>query len=157
VSDLFGCGSSALGWEIFITNVARDVFTAEQIAEIYDLRWRIEIVFKSWKSHFSLTDVPRASAIRVQSYIYAMLIFIAMFQTYMYVRLYQAHYQKNSQQLSLLKLTRFFKEQIWAIILFFQTPEELTPQKLLEQIFYHCVYEARTDRRNYTEKVAALS
>jgi len=146
-----------LGWEIFITNVERDVFTAERIAEIYDLRWRIEIVFKSWKSHFSLANVPRASAIRVQSYIYAMLIFVAMFQTYMYVQLYQAHYQKNSQQLSLLKLARFFKEHIWALILFFQTPEELTPQKLLEQIFYHCVYETRTDRRNYTEKIAALS
>jgi len=146
-----------LGWEIFITNVERDVFTAERIAEIYALRWRIEIVFKSWKSHFSLTHVPRASAIRVQSYIYAMLIFVAMFQTYMYVQMYQTHYQKNSQQLSLLKLARFFKEHIWALILFFQTPEELTPQKLLEQIVYHCVYETRTDRRNYTEKVAALS
>jgi hypothetical protein len=145
-----------LGWEIFITNVARDVFTAEQIAEIYDLRWRIEIVFKSWKSHFSLTNVPKASATRVKSYIYAMLIFIAMFQTYVYARLYQAYYQKNSHQLSLLKLSRFFKEQIWAIILFFQTPEELTPQKLIEQIFYHCVYEARKNRLTFPEKIAAL-
>ncbi len=146
-----------LGWEIFITNVARDVFTTEQIADIYDLRWRIEIVFKSWKSHFSLANVPQASATRVKSYVYAMLIFIAMFQTYVYARLYQAHSQKNSQQLSLLKLARFFKEQIWAVILFFQTPEELTPQKLLEQIFYHCVYDTRNNRHSYTEKIAVLS
>jgi hypothetical protein len=145
-----------LGWEIFITNVDRDVFTAEQIADIYELRWRIEIVFKSWKSHFSLTNVPKASATRVLAYIYAMLIFIAMFQTYVYARLYRAYYQKNSHQLSLLKLARFFKEQIWAVTLFFQTLEEMTPQKLIEQIFYHCVYELRKDRLNYTEKVAAL-
>jgi hypothetical protein len=137
--------------------VARDVFTTEQIADIYDLRWRIEIVFKSWKSHFSLANVPRASATRVKSYVYAMLIFIAMFQTYVYARLYQAHSQKHSQQLSLLKLARFFKEQIWAVILFFQTPAELTPQKLLEQIFYHCVYDTRNNRHSYTEKIAALS
>jgi len=145
-----------LGWEIFITNVGREVLTAEQIAQLYDLRWRIEIVFKSWKSHFSLTNVPKASAIRVQSYIYALLIFIALFQTYVYARLYREHHQKNSQQISLLKLARFFKEHIWAVILFFQTPEEMTSQKVLEQIFYHCIYESRKDRLNYTEKVAAL-
>jgi hypothetical protein len=146
-----------LGWEIFITNVGRDVLTAEQIAAFYELRWRIEIVFKSWKSHFSLKKVPQASAIRVQSYVYALLIFIAMFQTYVYARLYREQHEKNSQQISLLKLARFFKEHIWAVILFFQTLEEMTSQKVLEQIFYHCIYESRKDRLNYTEKVAALS
>jgi len=33
----------------------------------------------------------------------------------------------------------------------------MTSQKVLEQIFYHCIYESRRDRLNYTEKVAALS
>jgi hypothetical protein len=146
-----------LGWEIFITNVGRDVFTAEQIAAFHELRWRIEIVFKSWKSHFSLKKAPQASAIRVQSYVYALLIFIAMFQTYVYARLYREQHEKNFQQISLLKRARFFKEHIWAVILFFQTSEEMTSQKVLEQIFYHCIYESRKDRLNYTEKVAALS
>jgi len=145
-----------LSWEIFITNVDRDVFTAERIAQLYELRWRIEIIFKSWKSHFNLTRVPQASAIRVQSHIYALLIFIALFQTYVYARLYREQQQKNSQQISLLKLARFFKEHVWAVILFFQTPEEMTSQKVLEQTFYHCNYESRNDRLNYTEKVAAL-
>jgi hypothetical protein len=78
--------------------------------------------------------------------------------TYVYARLYQAHSQKNWQSREAgLKLARFFKEQIWAVILFFQTPEELTPQKLLEQIFYHCVYDTRNNRHSYTEKIAVLS
>ena len=64
------------------TNIDLSVFDAEHIAEIYSLRWRIEIVFKSWKSHFNITNVPNASATRVISYIYTTLIFIALFQTF---------------------------------------------------------------------------
>ena len=145
-----------LSWDIFVINVDRTLLTAEQIAEIYDLRWRIEIIFKSWKSHFSTTNVPKASAIRVKSYIYATLIFITMFQTYFFVRLYHEIYRKNNKQLSLLKLSRFFKDQIWAMVLFFHTSANVTIEKVEEQIFYHCVYESRKNRLNYVQQIVSL-
>lgn len=40
-----------LEWEIFLTNVEKEKLTIEQIAKLYGLRWFIEILFKSWKSH----------------------------------------------------------------------------------------------------------
>ncbi len=37
-----------------ITNLSRQEYTAEQIREIYRLRWQIELVFKEWKSYANL-------------------------------------------------------------------------------------------------------
>jgi len=145
-----------LGWEIFITNIDCQLFTAEQIAQLYELRWRIEMVFKAWKSHFHLTNVPKGSAIRVKSYIYAMLIFITIFQTHVYIRLYRENQKRNERQLSLLKLTRFFKEQIWAVILFIEKQKPITQEEIETQIFYHCLYDLRTDRQNHVQKIEAL-
>lgn len=141
-----------LGWDLFITNVAREVLTAKQVTKIYNLRWRIESIFKSWKSHFNLTNVPKANVVRVTSFVYAMLIFITIFQTFVHIRLYKETLSKNKKQLSLLKLSRFFREQIWAIVLF-----GLKPEVLEKQILYHCTYESRTDRQNHAQKTMALS
>jgi len=141
-----------MSWNIFILNVSRDTLSMEQIALLYRLRWRIEIIFKSWKSHFHLRNVPKASFERVLSYIYSILIFITLFQTYVYHRLHRKTIENNLQQLSLFKVTKFFKEQIWAVLLFFMQPERLE-----NQIYYHCSYEKRKKKINYAQTILALS
>jgi len=140
-----------LGWNIFILNVDRKTLDVEQIEKLYGCRWRIEIVFKSWKSHFNIKNVPTASVIRVLSYVYAMLIFITIFQTHIFVNMYNKIKTSNSNQLSLLKLSRFCKDQIWAIMLFF-----INPKIIEKQILYHCLYEKRNDRVNYLQQITEL-
>jgi len=41
-----------MGWTIFITNLREEV-SFEVLLEIYGLRWRIEVIFKAWKSNMS--------------------------------------------------------------------------------------------------------
>lgn len=67
-----------LGWAIFVTNVQRKVLSARAVAEIYGLRWRIETIFKAWKSHFRITEVPEGSPDQLRSIIYARLIFLTV-------------------------------------------------------------------------------
>jgi hypothetical protein len=140
-----------LGWDLFITNVPTEMLTAQQIAEIYDLRWRVEIIFKSWKSYFNITHVPRANLVRVQAHVYAMLLFITIFQVHLFVKLYRENLETNHTQLSLLKVARFFKEHFWMLVLTI-----LNYDMVKEQIFYHCRYDSRTDRRNYAQQLLAL-
>ncbi|MCI0698812.1 IS4 family transposase, partial [candidate division KSB1 bacterium] len=122
-----------MGWDLCITNVPPEMLTAQQIAEIYDLRWRIEIIFKSWKSYFNLADVPRANVVRVQAHVYAMLLFITIFQVHLFVKLYRENLETHHTQLSLLKVARFFKENLWALVL-----SLMNLDMVKEQIFYHC-------------------
>ena len=46
-----------LGWVVFVTNIEDKTLDAKQIAEVYRIRWFIEIIFKAWKSHFNFTKV----------------------------------------------------------------------------------------------------
>jgi hypothetical protein len=39
-----------LDWCLFITNIPEEILTAKQVAKVYRFRWRIEIIFKVWKS-----------------------------------------------------------------------------------------------------------
>ncbi len=69
-----------LGWNIFVTTVDSRHWSSETISEIYGVRWRIEIIFKSWKSHFNLTKTPTGSANQVEALIWAKLLAISLFQ-----------------------------------------------------------------------------
>lgn len=60
-------------WEIIITNLSRD-WTAQQILDLYRVRWQIELVFKSWKSYLKLLDYGYWRAERVLCQLYATLI-----------------------------------------------------------------------------------
>ena len=73
------------GWELFITNVDKEILKPADIAKLYFIRLRLEIIFKSWKSCSRIIDIPKdANKIRTESYIYCMLIFVILFQVHFY-------------------------------------------------------------------------
>ena len=144
-----------MGWAIITTNVPREILTAKKIGEAYGIRWRIETIFKAWKSHFQLSNVPDPSEVRVKSFIYAMLIFVTLFQIYVFAYLFAELYKREGKHLSLIKLAQFFKEQIWALVPYVCNQRMI--ERLVEQIFYHCAYESRLQRFNFYEKMESLS
>ena len=139
-----------LGWDIFILNVSEEILDTKQIATLYRLRWRIEIIFKTWKSHFHLTNVPNACLTRVKSYIIGMLIVLTTFHRY-FALLIKRQLGEDSKQLSLFKLSQFCNNHLWAFIVFQNDYE-----KIDTQIKYHCRYERRRKRRNHAQLVMAL-
>ena len=46
-----------MDWNLFITTVDADVWSLDQVAAAYRLRWTIEIIFKAWKCHLRLEDL----------------------------------------------------------------------------------------------------
>jgi len=49
------------GWNIFVTNVPRPVWPAK-FWRPSTVRWRIEVIFKAWKSHLGLRQLNCRSA-----------------------------------------------------------------------------------------------
>lgn len=146
-----------LGWEIFITNVNLNKLTSQEIAEIYGIRWQIEIIFKSWKSYFKIAETPReANIIRVKSYIYCMLIFITIFQTN-YLRYYSNYSFSKSERISLLKLSQFIAGNMILLLQSEYMLKSLTENTVDKLIRYYCVYESRIDRSNFIQKIISLS
>jgi len=46
-----------MNWNIFITTVDANTWSTKQVADVYRLRWTIEIIFKAWKSHLRLEEL----------------------------------------------------------------------------------------------------
>jgi Transposase DDE domain len=133
------------GWEIFITNVPVHTWTIQDVSNAYGLRWRIEIIFKAWKSHFNFTELTNGCKNYVLILIYTRLIFITLFQV-AFVR-FDRWIDINGQgtHLSLLKFAQFF-----ALFLIMALGSVIVSSGLLmNQILKHCVYEKRPKRLTY--------
>lgn len=143
-----------LEWEIFITNVPSFVWDTKTVAEIYGIRWRIETIFKAWKSHFNLTVMTNGSRYHIETLIYAKLIWITLFQTF-FQQLYTYVFVTTEKHLSLLKVAQFIQQNFWAAILILYSNQSL--DRILEQCIKHCCYEKRKKRINYQEIMVLLS
>lgn len=151
-----------MGWEIFITNVKKEELDPKEIVKLYFLRWRIEIIFKTWKSYFRIIDIPKdANIVRTESYIYCMLIYITLFQVhfYNYYLLKQREAGKTpEQQISMMRLMKFITDNI-EILLILSLSCSITNSNhfICQQIEYYCSYELRKNRMNFEQKFLKLS
>ena len=141
-----------LGWEIFITNVSEHVWDTQTVCSIYGVRWRIEIIFKSWKSHFHMNAFHHPTPTEVYLIIYSRLIFITLFQTTFYDQLAAMTFQITGNYLSLLKASQFFQQDFWLIL-----GQQQNPSLIMDQILKHCTYEKRNRRLNYGQIASSLS
>ena len=138
-----------LGWDLFITNVPQAVWSTPTLCRVYALRWRIEIVFKSAKSHFHLEALPWASAAEVELLIWARLLLITLLHGWLQAQDHADH----DPPLSLLKVAEFFT-WLGPLLLLAPLGAQLLPRWQC-QVQYHCRYEKRR-RLNFIQKLASL-
>ncbi len=144
-----------LGWAIFITNVPTAVLSAQAVARVYGWRWRIETVFKAWKSYFALTEVPAGSKAQVEALIYAKLIFITLFQGCLWQRWWVHLDAQGRPALSLLKVAQAVQSYLLVLVLsHWGVDLALAWEQLLNT---HCRYERRRRRHFMQEAQGRLS
>lgn len=143
-----------LDWAIFITNVPAHKLSPIAIAKIYALRWRIEIVFKAWKSHFRMTELPDGSAATIQVIVFGRLLFIAMFHACFWRTDTLKACQSEAAPPSLLKLAQLLASTLLALVLGELAIDVGVALTLQQQ--YHCRYEKRR-RRHFFSALAKLS
>ena len=143
-----------LGWDIFLTNVGKDIWDTLTACKVYGIRWRIEIIFKAWKSHFHLNSLPKkGNRSYIELLVYSRLIFITLFQSF-FAEFSAYAFTTTGKPLSLLKSAQFIQQNMWALILLIHLYQ--MDRLVLEQILKHCTYEARQKRRNFHEKLSEL-
>ncbi|MCK4983806.1 MAG: IS4 family transposase, partial [Victivallaceae bacterium] len=65
-----------MSWTIFITNLAVSKYDFKMILGLYSLRWRIESIFKTWKSNMSFAVIHNVSCHQLHALLMARLISI---------------------------------------------------------------------------------
>lgn len=65
----------------YLTNLAASEWPPAALAELYRLRWQIELVFKELKQHLNLTALPSKDPYAVKVFVWASLIALALSRT----------------------------------------------------------------------------
>lgn len=135
-----------LGYGIYLTNISPEQCNTENISLLYKLRWCIEIIFKSWKSCFSLEKIIHSqckNVVRVKCIIYLMLLYIYLFHV-VWWRYCESKIKNEQPQivLSILKMANFFSKYFTELL------TQKSHKNLIKQIKTHCTYDQRKDRDN---------
>lgn len=133
-----------LDWCIFITNIPKKVLKPKQIAKVYRLRWRIEIIFKVWKSKFNfgkMFDKKSMKPSRAVITFYLLLTWLTLFFARLYNYFLIKVFNKTKNFISIFKFAEF-------LIVFMQ--DEIKQEQLLENpndfidlVASSCIYDKR--------------
>jgi hypothetical protein len=142
-----------LGWILLITNVPRPVWPAKVLAAVYRLRWRIEMIFKAWKSHLGLRQFNCRSAKVLRLAVMTKLLFCVL--VYRCCQSLELLCGRIHRHLSLQRLARIMAACACVVQarLLGTTPQQLWEHALDRDVFY----EQRTDRKNFCELLAELA
>ena len=147
-----------MDWTIFITTIPAALASFKEILAIYGLRWRIEIIFKAWKSHMKFPLLHRVSKLQRTILLKARLLIIAACANVAYGPLERMLLQNHDRRLSLLKFMRFLSQNPARFIQVLQSLS-LSKQEnraLHETLVRYCCYDKRK-RRNYSDSWHALA
>lgn len=139
-----------LDWALFITNVEEQVWTPQEVMAAYGFRWRIEIIFKCWKSHFNINTLAKQGKLSKEMFkvfIFYMLAFINLYWVRLYRHWTQKIYQKTGLYLSIGKFTRVVIDcQIHDV-------NEIESELFMNILIKFAVYEKRKKRSNYYQRL----
>ncbi|HKG69162.1 MAG TPA: IS4 family transposase [Segetibacter sp.] len=138
-----------LKYNVFITNVEEDTLCAKEIAEVYKIRWQIEILFKSWKSGGHLQTVLHEGCTnihRVKTTIYLLLMFFCLIMEKVYLKYHITIEKELGRYLSLIKIMAYVCNNLMKVL-------NASTRKLKEQLIKHCCYEQRHDRVNMAQLI----
>lgn len=142
-----------LSWSIFITTISQEIAESDFILKVYRLRWRIEIIFKSWKSNMEFAKIHNVSKTQLSIILFARFIMIIICIQYIFSPARMIIKKHLKKDLSMIKVVRYLiknPSKIIAIV------KELINYKQectyhLKSLGRYCTYEKRT-RMNFEQE-----
>jgi hypothetical protein len=144
-----------LGWNLFVTNVPLSIGSILQISFAYRVRWRIETIFKCWKSIFNFKEFCSQTKLmpeRVEMSLYLILLLDTITFDTIYDSFHEAvrdfhltgQTQKGQQRdLSLLKAAEFIRRY------FTQLLDSKNWKDYIPLFYQHATYAKRNDRADF--------
>ncbi len=108
-----------LRWNLFITNVPGEVWSAETVVTVYPIRWQVELIFKSWKSCCHLAAISTKKKESVLCYLYGRMLLVLLSYA-LYPQIRSTLWLKRQRELSVVKVMRHFQSMAdsWMKVIF---------------------------------------
>jgi len=148
-----------MAWSIFITTIPKEQADFTKILMIYGLRWRIEIIFKGWKSHMQFAKLHNVSENQLRVILTARFIMIVICMQFIYNPCYYRIFNKYKRHLSLLKLLNYLMknpEKIVKILQSIVSEKHQITVRIDDALVKYCVYERRL-RPHFNQILIAMT
>lgn len=150
-----------MSWTIFITSIPKNKADMKRIFLIYSLRWRIEIIFKTWKSYMQFDKVHNVSEHQLRTLLIARFIIIVICAKNIFNPLYHKINKKYKKIISFMKLQKYLMINPEKIIEILSLKNNnLNPQKiksLYEALIRYCTYDQRIRPNFHDTALKALN
>lgn len=143
----------SMGWTIYITNITKEEADFKRLGQIYSLRWRIEIIFKSWKSNMQFEKVHNISENQLRVLLTARFIMIVICMQIFYNPWLIKIRENNERELSMLKFIKYLMRNTekWSELLtIHQNKNQICFSKTEKSLIRYCCYEKRK-RLNFNQ------
>lgn len=139
-----------MSWTIFITTIPQVQADFQRILQIYKLRWRIEIIFKIFKSHMNFSKVHNVSEQQLNILLTARFIMIVLCIHYLYQPFHLIIANIYNRQLSMIKFMHYLMINNLQLIHILNHGSNLNYciKLHLNSIVRYCTYDQRK-RQNF--------
>lgn len=133
-----------MSWTIFLTTIPIIKADFDELAAIYRMRWRIEILFKIWKSHMNFAQVHNVSENQLNIIMLSRLILIVICMNFVYYPFYFKVRQRFRKHLSMTKLVNYLmlNQNILKEIVIATRKSEYE-DAILSTLMRYCTYDTR--------------
>lgn len=146
-----------MSWTVFITTIPKAKADYQRILLIYKLRWRIEIIFKIFKSHMNFSKVHNVSEQQLNILLTARFIMIVLCIHFIYEPCYKIIANIFQRQLSMMKFIHYIINNNLQMIHILNQGSDLKYciNLHINSIVRYCTYDKRK-RQNFNELLNKL-
>lgn len=142
-----------MGWTIFLTTIPRPEADFKKISKIYRLRWQIEMIFKTWKSHLHFDKIHHVSSNQLQILLTARLTMIVLCMHKLFIPLREKIYDQYDRNLSMLKFMNYIMKNqyhVFPLMISLLQNNKDPSSNLYSNLVRYCCYDKRK-RLNMTQ------
>lgn len=142
----------SLSWSIYITTITDQNIDYKYIYKAYSLRWRIEIIFKCWKSNMAFNQIHNVSKTQLNILLLARFITIIIITQIVFKPCRLIVKNIFNRNLSLLKFTKYvLKNNVKAISIIKEIYDnQKDNMKNIKTLTRYCSYDKRK-RENFQQ------
>lgn len=146
-----------LSWSIYLTAIPKEKANYEQVLKLYAFRWRIEIIFKSWKSYLSFDHIHNVSRMQLYVLILARFITIVIYIQFILPNCQEIMAKHSNKRLSLVKVVNYLNSQPQRILSLIKeiNQYEGVIKENIAALMRYCVYDNRK-RKNFEQQIEEI-
>lgn len=154
LKNVSGSYLKLLDWSIFITSLKQENADFKTLLDLYSLRWKIEIIFKNWKSNLKFDKIQNVSSTQLKILLRSRLLIIILIQ-YIHSIVKNIIKKGFSKYVSLIKLTNYLSDKLYKINRILKSIKSIniTEDNEIQSVEYYCCYDKRNDRNNFEEEM----